>query len=169
MCASPFRKVPVVMMTAPQRTLRPSRSRTPRTRPSSMIERRHFRLLDAKIRLAFQHLLHPDPVLLLVALRARRPDRRTAAGIQQPELDPDRIGHLAHHAAQRVDLAHQVTLGDAADRRDCRTSARSGPVHRDHRGRRPMRAQARAASQPAWPRQPPRRRYCSCIVIIVVC
>ncbi len=31
------------------------------------------------------------------------------------ELDTDRVGHLAHDAAQRVDFAHQVSLGYAAD------------------------------------------------------
>ena len=46
-----------------------------------------------------------------------RPHRRPPARIQQPELDPARIRHLAHHAAQRVHLAHQVSLGDPANRR----------------------------------------------------
>ena len=54
---------------------------------------------------------------MLVALRARRPDRRAARSIQQAELDADRIGDLAHDAAERVDFAHQVSLGDAADGR----------------------------------------------------
>ena len=35
-------------------------------------------------------------------------------GIQQAKLDADRIRDLAHDAAQRVHLAHQVALGNAA-------------------------------------------------------
>ena len=74
----------------------------------------HFGLLDAKVRLGFKHLAHLGAVLLLVCLRARRPDGRPAAGVEQAELDADGVNHLAHDAAQRVDLAHQVALGDAA-------------------------------------------------------
>ena len=35
--------------------------------------------------------------------------------VQQPELDAAGVGNLAHDAAERVDLAHQVALGHAAD------------------------------------------------------
>ena len=42
----------------------------------------HLSLQNPQVRLPFQHLLHMNPVLLLVALRARRPYRRTAARIQ---------------------------------------------------------------------------------------
>ena len=73
----------------------------------------HFRLLDVQIRLGLQHLAHLQAVLLLVALRARRPHGRPARSIQQAKLDSDRVGHLAHDAAQRVDFANEVPLGDA--------------------------------------------------------
>ena len=78
---------------------------------------RHFRLLDFQIRLRFQHLAHLQAVGLLVALRARRPHRRAARGVQQAELDADRVGDFAHDAAQRVHFADQVSLGNAADGR----------------------------------------------------
>ncbi len=35
--------------------------------------------------------------------------------LSKPELDADRIGNLAHDAAQGVHLADQVSLGNAAD------------------------------------------------------
>ncbi len=38
-----------------------------------------------------------------------------AAGVEEAELDADGIGRFAHGAAEGVDLADQVTLGDAAD------------------------------------------------------
>jgi hypothetical protein len=76
----------------------------------------HFRLLDVQIRLRLQHLPHFDPVLPLIALRPRRPDRRPARSVQQAKLDPDRIRNFAHNAAQCIHFPHQVPLGDAANR-----------------------------------------------------
>ena len=60
---------------------------------------------------------HPCAVDPLVRLGARRPDRRAAAAIQQLELNAGRVDRAAHQAAERVDLAHQVALRRAADRR----------------------------------------------------
>ena len=90
------------------------------------LERRDFRLLDTQVRLLLQHLAHADAVQLLVHLRARRPHGGPRRGIEQAELNPDRIRHLAHDAAESVDLAHQVALGDSADGGVAATSARSG-------------------------------------------
>ena len=53
---------------------------------------------------------------LLVRLRARRPDRRPAAAIEQLELNAGRVDRAAHQAAERVDLANEMTLRRAADR-----------------------------------------------------
>ena len=77
---------------------------------------RNFRLLDLQVRLRFQHIAHLQPVCLLIALRPRRPYRRTARRIKQTELNPDGVGHFAHDAAQCVHFAHQMTLGNSADR-----------------------------------------------------
>src|SRR5207249_6436416 len=77
-------------------------------------EVRYFRLLDAQVGLGFEDLAHLHAILLLVGLRARRPHGRAAAGVEQPKLDAHGVNDLAHHAAQRINLAHQVTLGDAA-------------------------------------------------------
>ena len=67
--------------------------------PSVQGQRRHFRLLDPQVRLFLQYLAHVHAVHPLVHLRARRPHCRTAAGIEQPELNPHRIRHLAHQPA----------------------------------------------------------------------
>ena len=65
--------------------------------------------------LGFEHFAHFDAVELLVALGARAPDGGAARGVEQPELDADGVGHLAHDAAERVDFADQMALGHAAD------------------------------------------------------
>ncbi len=136
------------MMTAPAPTVRPSRRRIPRTRrsvfrrsasgcycrqcrvlrkPDSWEPRRLFdnqirnlRLLDLQIWLRLQHFAHLEAIGLFVALRSRGPHGRTARSIQQTELDADRVGDLAHDAAERVDFPHQVALRDASHGRIAR-------------------------------------------------
>ena len=56
-------------------------------------------------------------VELAVGLGARTAHRRALAAVEQPELDAGRIGRPAHHAVQRIDLAHQMALAEPADRR----------------------------------------------------
>ena len=75
-----------------------------------------FCLLDEEVWLRLQNFAHLDAILLLVALRSRRPDGGSARGIEQAKLNADRVGDFAHDAAQGVDFAHQVALGDSADR-----------------------------------------------------
>ncbi len=58
---------------------------------------------------------HLEAVGLLVALGAGRPDGGTARGVEQAELDADGVGDFGHDAAESVDLADDVSLGDAAD------------------------------------------------------
>ena len=52
-----------------------------------------------------------------VGLRARRAHRRALARVEHAELDAGAIGGARHHAAERVDLPHQMALADAADGR----------------------------------------------------
>jgi hypothetical protein len=91
-------------------------------------------LQDPQVRFPLQDIAHANTILLLVALRARRPDGGPAAGVQQPELDADRIRHLAHHAAERVDLADQVALRDTAHGRIAGHLRDEIQVHGDHGG-----------------------------------
>src|SRR6266851_6476668 len=64
-----------------------------------------------------QHLAHREPVSLLVALRARRPHRRSTRSIEQAKLDANRVRDLAHDAAEGVDFANEVSLRNTANRR----------------------------------------------------
>src|SRR5262249_36542028 len=77
---------------------------------------RDFRLQDPQVRLFLENLAHLHAILLLVALRARRPHCWTAARIQQTELNPNCVGDFAHHAAERINLSHEMSLGNAANR-----------------------------------------------------
>ncbi len=77
----------------------------------------YFGLLDEEIWLRFEHFAHFYAVLLLVALRARRPDGGPAGGVEQTELDAYGIGYFAHDSAKGVDFANEMTFGDAADGR----------------------------------------------------
>jgi hypothetical protein len=86
-------------------------------------------------------------------MRPRRPDRRPLARVERAELDAGLVGGKRHGAAQRVDLAHEVPLADAADRGVARhlsqrldrmrqqERARAGP----RRGKRGLRAGVAAA------------------------
>ena len=149
---------------------RPSRKCTPVAR------RGHLDLASAatsaclmrKIRFVFQHLAHAHAIQLLIHLRARRPHRRPAAGIQQPELNPHGIGQFPH---QRRRGRRSRAPGGLWQ---CRRS----PGLQDIcaiRSRfivtmavcRPIRAHARAASHPACPAPITTTSYFSCIVIIV--
>jgi hypothetical protein len=93
----------------------------------------NFRLQNPKVRLTFQDFLHPDPILLLVALCSRRPDRWTAARIQQTELDSDRVCNLAHHTTKSIDFTHQMPLCDSPNCGIARHLRDQVDVHRDHR------------------------------------
>lgn len=73
-------------------------------------------LKEAQVGLACASGAHEILIDLLVALRARRPDRRPFALIQHSELNAREIRGHSHRASERIDLAHQVTLADSADR-----------------------------------------------------
>ena len=76
---------------------------------------------------------HFQRVARLVALSARRPHRGPAATVQHLELDARAVGDDAHDAAERVDLAHHVTLRDPADRGVARHLRRVLEVHGEER------------------------------------
>ncbi len=93
-----------------------------------------------------------------VALRARPPDGRTARAVQHLELDAGaRRRGVPMRPPESVDLAHELALGEAADR----GIAGHAPDRAERRPSaapccRPIRAAACAASMPAWP--PPMTR-----------
>jgi hypothetical protein len=97
-------------------------------------ETRDLSLHDSQIRLLLQYLAHLKPIKLLITLSARRPNGRTAAGIQQPELYAGGIRDLTHHPAQRVDFAYEMALRNSADGRIAGHLRDQVDIHRDHRG-----------------------------------
>ena len=84
--------------------------------------------------LGFEHLAHLDAVELLVALGARAPNRGAARRVEQPELDADGVGHLAHNAAESVDFADQMSLGHAAHGGVAAHLGDEVEIHGDERG-----------------------------------
>src|SRR5436190_2827104 len=65
-------------------------------------------------------------------MSSRAPYYWSPASIQEPELNSDSIGQLAHHTAQCVDLANKVTLCNPADCRVARHLRYQIDIHRDH-------------------------------------
>ncbi len=102
-------------------------------RPFSRQDAARLRENPLDVRLAFEARLHPGAVDLLVGLRARRPDGGAAAAVEELELEAGFVDRRAHQAAERVDLADEVTLRRAAD----------GGIAR-HVGDRPARQRAQA-------------------------
>ncbi len=115
--------------------------------------------------------LDPRAVDLLVRLRARRPDRRTAAAIEQLELNAGRVDRAAHQAAERVDLADEMPLRRAADRRVAR-HVRDGVARQraeaDARAE-PRRRVRRLAARVAGADRRSRRSCLSCSDVICRC
>lgn len=65
--------------------------------------------------MGFEDFAHFCAVLLLVALGAGGPDGGASGGVEESELDADGVGDLAHNAAEGVDFADEMALGDASD------------------------------------------------------
>ena len=77
----------------------------------------HRLLEHRQVRLALDHAPHGVPIQHPVRLRPRRLHRRPLASVQRPHLDRRAVGSHGHRPAQRVDLAHQMRLADAANGR----------------------------------------------------
>src|ERR1700722_18041533 len=77
----------------------------------------HFGLLDEEVGNGFEFFAHLDAVESFVALGAGRPDGRAAGGIEEAELDAASVSDFAHDAAEGVDFANEMALGDSADGR----------------------------------------------------
>ncbi len=108
-------------------------------------------LLEVQVRLPLANPFQPELVSLLVALGAGRPDRRTLLGVQHPELEAGHVGGLAHLAAQGIDLAGEVSLGQTADGGVAGHLSDGVQVDGEQEGLAAHPRGARAASMPAWP------------------
>ena len=76
---------------------------------------------------------------------------RALGAVEHAELDAGGVDDLAHLAAEGVDLADDLPLGDAADGRVAAHLGDGVGIHREQAVRSPSRAAASAASTPAWP------------------
>jgi hypothetical protein len=94
----------------------------------------NFGLADMETRLRLEDFAHLDAIELLVALGAGAPDSGTARGVEESELDADGVGNFAHDAAERVDLADEMALGDTTDGRIAAHLGDEVEVHGDERG-----------------------------------
>ena len=74
-------------------------------------------LLDVQIRGVLQRLFHVHMILLAVGLHTQTMHSRALAAVQHTALQIGGIGGKAHHAAQSVQLTHQMPLGSAANAR----------------------------------------------------
>ncbi len=72
---------------------------------------------DGQVAVSAISVLHGAPIELSVGLGARPLDGGALAAVEDAELDAGRIGGARHHPVQRVDLAHQMALAQAADGR----------------------------------------------------
>src|SRR6185437_7646055 len=72
---------------------------------------------NGQIRRLRQHLLHGGGVKLAIGLSPWTAHGGTLAAIKHAELNAAAIGHASHQAVERIDLADQMTLAEAADRR----------------------------------------------------
>ncbi len=72
-------------------------------------------LLHVEPFLTLARRLEPELIGFLVALRARAPHAGALGGVQHAELDAGGVGVDSHLAAERVDLAHHLSLGQSAD------------------------------------------------------
>ena len=52
-----------------------------------------------------------------VRLGSGRLHRRTLAAVENPELDHGLIDQASHSTAERIDLPHQISLGQSTDGR----------------------------------------------------
>jgi hypothetical protein len=76
---------------------------------------------------------HRRAVELPVGLRPGTAHRRPLAAVQHAELDAGAVDRAAHDPVERVDLAHQMALGEPPDRRVARHLANRHPVVRQQR------------------------------------
>ena len=172
MCTSPFRNVPVVTTSARQRVRLAALERE--AGDAAAVDQDAPGAADnpRDVRFGAERLLHPLAVAPLVGLRPRRPHRGTAAAVEQLELDARRVDRRPHQAAERIDLADQVSLRRAADRgiarhvRDCRLRQRADRDAPAHPRRSPRGLDARMAGADDDHVEVRPSHYCLCKLLV---
>ena len=71
-------------------------------------------LPHVQIRCILEHFSPLQDELLTVTLRTRTPHGGTLAAVEHTELDAAAVGNDTHLAAQRIDFAHNLPLGNAS-------------------------------------------------------
>ena len=94
----------------------------------------HFLLEQLQVRLILERLPNRRAIQHAIRLRPRRPHRRAFRRIQNPELDAGAIRRLRHDTTERIDLANQMPLADAPDRRVARHLPQRLDVLRQQQG-----------------------------------
>ena len=112
-------------------------SATPDDPPVLDDDRLDHLLPERQVLLPLDGQLGQELIGLLVALGAGAVHRRPLAAVEQAELDGRGVGEHAHRAAQGVDLADDLPLGHAADRRVAAHLADGVAVDRQQRGPQP--------------------------------
>jgi len=74
-------------------------------------------LLDIKVLLLFQSLLEGELIGFLIGLCPGRPDGGSFAGVQHVKVDGRAVGYSGHFAAESVNFADEVSLGQSSDGR----------------------------------------------------
>ena len=149
----PPRNVPVVSTTRPAASRRPSPSTSPATRPRRVEQQILGRALDDREAVDVGRATrHRAAIELAVGLGARaRAPPGPLLRLSMRNWMPARSIARPMTPVERVDLAHEMALGEPADRRVARHLADRGAAMRQERVRAPSRAAAAAASQPACP------------------
>ena len=91
-----------------------------------------------EIRLRLDTVLHRKLIEFLVGLGTRRVHRWALGAVEHAKLDGGFVDNFAHLAAQRVDLADDLPLGDAADRRVAAHLGHGVGVHGEESGAHPQ-------------------------------
>ncbi len=102
--------------------------------PLDDLEIQDLGLDDVEIVLLPNRFLHRKAIEFSVGLRTRSAHRWALATIEQAELNAGRIRHPAHQTIHGVDLADQMALAEAADRRIARHHADRIEAQRHQRG-----------------------------------
>src|SRR5688572_21596842 len=93
-----------------------------------------FALTQMQIWSGFQRPAHLGAIAHAIRLRPRRLHGRSARTIKEPKLNASAVDDAAHDSAQRINLSHQVPLGDPSDRWIARHLPDEIEVQRDQPG-----------------------------------
>ena len=125
--------MPVVMTTAPARSSRPLAVTTPAAAPSFTSRSSTGSAMTSRLACSRSAACICQAIELAVGLGARPLHGRTLGAVQHAELDAGLVDDAAHQPVERIDLAHEMPLAEAADGRVARHLADGLELVRDQR------------------------------------